>query len=109
MTKRYEWQGASPFRDHRNDREVKPGEVVELNDHVAGPHPEFVAVEEDDDTTGESVEPPFDPSDATVDELREMLEDIPDDVTDAELDALYEAEQADEARDTALEALDNAR
>jgi hypothetical protein len=33
----YEWTGDGVYRDRRNDREVAPGDVVELTEHVAEP------------------------------------------------------------------------
>ncbi len=42
----YEWRGVDSFQDNRNDREIEPGDVVEIDDHVAGPNPGFVEVDE---------------------------------------------------------------
>lgn len=42
----YQWQGASTFRDAQNDREIDPGETVDIDEHIAGPQPEFRRVEE---------------------------------------------------------------
>jgi len=107
---RYEWRGASAFHDHRNDRVIEPGDTVELDAHIAEPQPAFVAVEEgDSDESDDEAEPPFDPGAATVEELRDTLDKIPDDVTDAELDALYRAETEGKNRETALDAIDAAR
>jgi len=49
---------------------------------------------------------PFDPSDYTVDELRDALAEG---YTDDELDALYQAEDDGKDRETALDAIDAAR
>jgi hypothetical protein len=49
----YEWRGADSFRDHRNDRTVAPGDVVELNEHVAEPQSELVRVDEESGATPE--------------------------------------------------------
>ncbi len=45
----YEWHGTDSFQDNRNDRVIEPGDIVELDEHVAGPHPEFVEVDEPED------------------------------------------------------------
>jgi len=42
----YRWEGSDPFRDHRNGRTIKSGEVVELAAAVADPHPDFASVDE---------------------------------------------------------------
>jgi len=110
----YEWRGADEFQDNRNDRVIKPGETVELDEHVGGPQPYLVEVEEDDGEGGgsdntEDVEPPFDPGEATIDELEAQLEDVPEDVSDAELDALHQAEKDGKERDGALNAIDAVR
>ena len=60
--------------------------------------------QEDDDVVAE---PPFDPTEKTVGELEELLEE--DDYSAAELDAIAAAEQAGEDRSTALDAIDAAR
>jgi hypothetical protein len=118
---RYKWQGADVFRDNRNDREIEPGEVVELDEHVAGPHPQFSEVEveadEGDETAGEEPEgtpdeseaedldAPVDPAAHSVPELEDALAD--GDFSDAELDAIEEAERTDGSpRTTALDAID---
>lgn len=110
----YEWQGAAPFRDRRNDREVEPGEVVELDEHVAGPHREFVAVDPEDESDAEAeadetvAAAPLNPTDFAVSELRDALEDA--DYSDEELDAIEDLERADgSARTTALDAIDAQR
>jgi len=52
-------------------------------------------------------EPPFDPTEKTVGELEELLEE--DDYSAAELDAIAAAEEAGEDRSTAHDAIDAAR
>lgn len=110
---RYEWRGADTFHDRRNGREIKPGTVVELDAHVAEPQSEFVRVETDTDEAGVVDEsdaddaPPIDPTEYTVDELRDVLAEGG---FDAEtLDVIAGAERAGESRQTALDALDAAR
>lgn len=108
---RYEWQGADAFHDNRNGRDIEPGEVVELDSHVANGHPEFVAVDAD---TGDSnadddaVDAPLDPTDVSVTNLDETLDE--ENFSVAELDAIEALERADGSpRSTALEAIENAR
>lgn len=60
--------------------------------------------QEDDDVVAE---PPFDPTEKTVGELEELLEE--DDYSAAELDAIAAAEEAGEDRSTAHDAIDAAR
>ncbi len=54
---RYRWTGSGTFRDHANDREVDPGEVVDLSDQIASAWSEFEEVDEpadaDEDAEGE--------------------------------------------------------
>lgn len=45
---RYEWRGPGAFIDGRNNREIEPGEIVEIDDSLVGPHA-FVEVEEPED------------------------------------------------------------
>lgn len=51
----YEYRGSGVFQDNRNDREIEPGEVVEIDASLVGNHA-FVEVEEpeDDDNPGGS-------------------------------------------------------
>ena len=106
----FEWCGADTFRDNRNGREIEPGTVVELDDRVAGPHPEFVEVDGgdgDDADTGADT-PPVDPTALSVDELHETLTERELDAED--LDAIAAAERGtDDPRTTALDAIDSAR
>lgn len=60
--------------------------------------------QEDDDVVAE---PPFDPTEKTVGELEELLEE--GDYSAAELDAIAAAEEAGEDRSTAHDAIDAAR
>jgi len=60
--------------------------------------------QEDDDVVAES---PFDPTEKTVGELEELLEE--GDYSAAELDAIAAAEEAGEDRSTAQDAIDAAR
>lgn len=114
----YRWEGADTFHDYRNDREIDPGDVVDLDAHVADPHPGMVPVADEADageapSDGEAEAPPtetspIDPSEYSVDELRDALEDEDYDWTDAALRGLREAEADGEGRTTALEAIDKA-
>jgi hypothetical protein len=54
-----------------------------------------------------AAEPPFGPGEHTVEELRDELDGS--DYSDAELDALADAEAAGKGRETALEAIGDAR
>lgn len=128
MVERIRWDGAHAYRDHANDRVIEPGEFIgDGAERIASAHPhdvERVTVDDDGDagdTGGDTVESeapgsdeqyvesPFDPGDHTVDELRDALENIPDDVTDAELEALAEAERDGDNRTSALDAIEAAR
>jgi len=60
--------------------------------------------QEDDDVVAE---PPFDPTEKTVGELEELLDE--GDYSAAELDAIAAAEEAGEDRSTAQDAIDAAR
>jgi len=111
---RYRWTGSGRF-----DGELPPGEVGEYSAHVGDPQPELVRVDdeapdEDDDTgvdesddNGGGTEAPFDPGKRTVTEIRDALAEA--DYDAAALNALAAAEQAGDARTTALEAIDAAR
>jgi len=108
---RYEWRGAGVFRDNRNDRDIQPGDVVELDAHVADRQPEFARVDAD---TGDSnaddddVDAPLDPTDVTVTSLNETLDEA--DYSASELDAIEALERADGSpRSTALDAIESAR
>lgn len=111
---RYEWRGAGVFRDNRNDRDIEPGDVVELDAHVAGRQPEFTCVEADtgdsnsddsDDAVGDV--PPFHPEDRTVAEIQDTLDEYH--YPEEALTALAEAEREGKNRETALDAIDSAR
>jgi len=106
----YRWMGAHAYRDHANDRSIEPGEELpeDIAEQVADAHPHDVErVEDDSDEVAaeapEVPDPPFDPAEYTVDELHAALDD--GDYSDAELDALADAEAAEEGRTTALEAI----
>jgi hypothetical protein len=107
----YRWTGTHAYRDHANDRAIEPGEQLpeDIAEQVAGAHPfDVERVEEPDDDDDDVAEAPFDPDEYTVDELRGVLDE--GDYTDAELEALAEAEREDgEPRNTALEAIGAAR
>jgi len=80
---------------------LEPGDEVELDESSVAYHESrFVEVDEDE------VEPPFDPGELTNDELAEKLED--GDFSDAELDALYNAEEEGDNRNGALSAIEEA-
>lgn len=102
---RYEWRGASAYHDNRNDRHVEPDDVVELDAHVGGPHPEFVPVDADTDdrTPTEEASVPFDPGSKTVDELGEAVADVDD---AAALAAVRDAEVAGDDRTSAVDVID---
>jgi len=59
------------------------------------------------DEAGDEPAPPFDPADCTVDDLRDRLDET--DYTAEELDALAAAEADGKNRETAHDAIDNAR
>lgn len=114
----YRWNGAHPYRDHANERTVGPGEALpaDIAERVAAAHPHDVervdedAGDEADGDAGDGVaEPPLDPSEFSVDALREALSE--GDYDDAELDAIAAAERAGDGdpRTTALDAIDAAR
>jgi len=111
----HRWTGSHAFRDHANDRVIDPGEELpeDIADDVVSAHPYDVEeIDEEDEgaTDGDDdagphdfvVEPPFDPTEKTVDELEEALADV-DDID--ELEALADAESVGEDRTTALEAI----
>jgi len=108
----YRWTGSHAFRDHANDRVIEPGEELpeDIADSVVSAHPydvEEIDEEEGGDEAGPHdyvVDPPFDPTEKTVDELEDALADV-DDVD--ELEDLGEAEEHGDARSTALEAIDD--
>lgn len=109
---RYEWTGSRSFDDNANDRTIDPGDVVELDESIAGGHREFVHVEEtsedsddSEDPDDESVSAPFDPSESTVDELEEKMAN--EEYSDAEHAALVEAEENGKNRDSAVEVLES--
>ena len=73
-------------------------------DAGAGADATFGDDQEDDDVVAE---PPFDPTEKTVGELEELLDE--GDYSAAELDAIAAAEEAGEDRSTAQDAIDAAR
>lgn len=77
---------------------------IEYVDGDAGDGADSGDDQEDDDVVAE---PPFDPTEKTVGELEELLEE--GDYSAAELDAIDAAEQAGEDRSTARDAIDAAR
>jgi len=95
----YEWTGAAPFNDTRNDRTIEPGETVVIADAVAANQPEFVRVEDTESDDGS----PIDPSEYSVRDLTDVLES--ESYTESELDAIAEAEQQGDDRTTALDAI----
>jgi hypothetical protein len=106
------WTGAHAFRDHANDRVIEPGEELpeDVADQIAAAHPHQVEQTDDEptDTDDESeATSPIDPTEHTVPELEDALEE--GDYSDAELDAIADAEAAGESRNTALDAIEAAR
>jgi len=95
----YEWQGNGVFQDHRNGRAVEPGEATELPERVGGPQLELVEVDGDDRLP----DPPFNPGEYSVSELREQVAD--GEYTDAERAALVDAEANGQDRTTAKDVL----
>lgn len=98
----YRWDGSGVFRDSRNDREVAPGDVVELPERVAGGH-DFVEVSEEEANPAgdgrERAQPqPVTPSDGTadVDPATESVTDVAANETNTETDAETDAD-ADES------------
>lgn len=95
-------------------RVVTAGETVALPDHVADALADSLeAVDDEDEDENEDeeadseAEPPFDPGEHSVDDLRDRLDE--GDYSDAELDALADAEAAGDDRSTAQDAIDAAR
>lgn len=94
---------------HRSlGRRVEHGETVDVDEDTASRLAEnynYERVEGDESEDGESedVEPPFDPTEYTVDELDSRLAD--NDYTDDELAALRDAEESGEGRTSALDVI----
>lgn len=112
----YEWRGVSPFNDNRNDRVVEPGAVVELPEHVAGPHPEFVEAdapeesESSEDANADSAEGESEDegesltvADAPETHWRTVVNAIEAGVFDGELDALEDADGRDSVQEAIAE------
>ncbi|WP_114576706.1 hypothetical protein [Saliphagus sp. LR7] len=115
------WDGDALFGDLANTGQlIEPGQEIDVDeedaDHYLGHRSgDWERVDEpaegdgdesgdeseetDDDADSEDIEPPFDPTEPTVSELKDKLED--GDYTDAELEALKEAED----RSTAVDAI----
>lgn len=66
---------------------------------------EELRVDEPDTVDWHGTEPPFDPGKCTVDELDEKLDAEIDNLSDSEVAALVEAEEAGDNRTTALDAI----
>lgn len=97
----YEYLGPGNHYLDGGDTVLEPGDEVELDESTFSYHESrFVEVDE------EAVEPPFDPGEFTNDELEEELSDR--DLSDAELDALYDAEEEGDNRNGALNAIEEA-
>lgn len=97
----YEYLGPGNHYLDGGDTVLAPGDEVELDESTVAHHESrFVEVDE------EGVEAPFDPGEFTNDELAEELEDR--DLTDAELEALYEAEVEGDNREGAKGAIEDA-
>jgi hypothetical protein len=110
VAKHYRYTGTALYRD---GDVVEPGDVIEPTEaelEAFGDVLEAVHEREiDAETTPESPtieSPPIDPSEYTVDELQDALEDADYDWTDATLRGLRQAEVDGQNRDTALEAID---
>lgn len=110
---------------------LSPGDSVEASEAFAASFPQFFEeadvddeaspeavevvetdVDDDEETdadvaTAEDTDAPFDPSDATVTELEDRLDD--ESFSEDELDALATAEREGKDRETALDAIDEAR
>lgn len=101
----YRWTGAHAFRDHANDRVIEAGEELpeDVAEQVAAAHPHDVERIDEDDGAA----PPFDPTELTVDEIEDEIDD--GDYSDAELEAVAAVEKSDDSRETALDAIDEAR
>lgn len=97
----YEYLGPGDHYLDGGDTVLEPGDEVELDEStVAGHESRFIEVDE------EEVEPPFDPSEYTNDELEDELADR--DLSDAELDALLTAEEEGDNRNGAKTAIEEA-
>jgi hypothetical protein len=101
---RYRWTGQHPYRDHREERVIEPGDTFDV-ERIAAAHPDNV--ERVDDTTARPSEPPIDPGAYSVAELRDHLADANYD--EPALDAIAAAERGRDDRTTALDAIDAAR
>ena len=67
---KYKWTGDGTFRDHRNNRVVKDGDVVEVDESVAKGHEAFVRANSDEPEDGGG-ESDADAGTYTADELAE--------------------------------------
>ncbi|PCR89315.1 hypothetical protein [Natrinema ejinorense] len=110
MSDQYRWVGSHAFRDHANDRVIEPGEELpeDIADQIAAAHPHDVEPIDEGgggDPVGDM--PPFPPQERTVEEIQDTLDeyDYPEDA----LEALEAAERDGKDRDTALDAITEAR
>jgi len=112
----YRWTGTHAHRDHREGRVIEPGDTFDA-ERIAAAHPHDCEPVADDEAAGEGedvdaepteiADPPLNPADFAVDELRSALGDGGYD--GSELDAIEAAERAGQERTTALDAIDAAR
>lgn len=110
MSQRYRWVSDRPLtRVHGSD--IAPGEGFSPTDAELQSFGSVIeAVDDTPPTTHpdtEPSEPPFDPSEFTVDELRTKLGDGT--LRDVEYGHLADAERAGKNRETALKAIEAAR
>ena len=108
MSDKVEVRALSDFGDASADTVRRKGETFEVSEDVLENHPnsfervgDTATLPENDN--GAEGDAPFDPSEYTVDELEEELED--GDYSEEELAALAEAERDGEGRDSALDLL----
>lgn len=92
------------FEEADADAEASPGPAEVVETDVDADTNDDSGADADEETETES---PFDPSDATVTELEDRLDD--ESFSDDELDALADAEREGKDRETALDAIDEAR
>lgn len=105
------WQGSGPLR--RGEERIAPGDEFEPTDAERRSFGDLIedtdeaAAEESADEPETLAEPPFDPGDLSVSDLRERLDE--GDYSDEELAALEASEKDGEDRKTAKEAITGIR
>ena len=103
MTDRYRWAGIRPHDRGGESDPIEPGDVFEPTDAELAAFDDLLEPVDEDDVVRPADEPPFDPSEYTVSEIEERLEE--GDFDEPELLALDSAEAEDKDRETALDAI----